>query len=153
MTAPRIVALALAATGLALGLSACGPRMNEQANLRPFEAQMPPLPPGTVPASPALLAKAGQAPERTPPATIALGERYYAYYCAFCHGTTGKGDVPVGQSYNPRPTDLTSQAVQRMTEAELCAAMVTGVGHEPALAATVAPGRRPAIARYVHAFR
>jgi mono/diheme cytochrome c family protein len=127
--------------------------MDRQADLRPFGRQMPEMPSGTAPASPALLARAGQTPEKSSAATIALGERYYVYYCAFCHGTTGKGDLPVGQSYNPRPTDLTSDAVQRMTEAELCAAMVTGVGHEPALAATVAPSRRPAIARYVHTFR
>ena len=148
----RRLAIALVATGLAVALCSCGPRMNEQVGPRPFQRQMPEMPPGTVPASSALLAQAGHTPEKTPSASIALGERYYVYYCAFCHGTTGKGDLPVGESYNPRPTDLSSDAVQRMTEAELCAAMIAGVGHEPALAATVAPERRPAIARYVHTF-
>ena len=152
MTRLRRLAVALIAAALAVGLSACGPRMDEQANLRPFECQMPPLPPGVVPASATILARAGAVPEQAPPATIALGERYYVYYCAFCHGMTGKSDLPVGQSYNPRPTDLTAAVVQRMTETELCAAMVAGVGHEPALAATVPPERRPAIARYVHTF-
>jgi mono/diheme cytochrome c family protein len=36
-----------------------------------------------------------------------FGEKEYLRSCAVCHGRTGKGDGPIAESLNRRPTDLT----------------------------------------------
>ncbi len=149
-----LAVVALAGAG-ALLLTSCGPRMRRQVNLRPYKREVPPMPDNTVPRSGfAPVPSAAEAVKLRCPVsatreTLALGQRYYGYYCAHCHGRDGRGEVPVGQSYQPRPTDLTSARVQRMTEGELYRAMLVGVGHEPALAPTVAPERRWPIVLYV----
>ncbi len=35
------------------------------------------------------------------------GKKIYRQLCASCHGTSGKGDGPVGQALNPKPSDFT----------------------------------------------
>jgi len=49
-------------------------------------------------------------------ASIKKGEKIYQSLCASCHGKTGKGDVPAMQSLRPKPTDLTSEAVQKQSD-------------------------------------
>lgn len=44
-------------------------------------------------------------------ASIAAGSRLYQANCAPCHGPTGKGDGPAGQSLVPPPADLTLHVV------------------------------------------
>jgi mono/diheme cytochrome c family protein len=122
--------------------------MRRQASLRPFEREMPPMPAGTVsregpdPMPAAANAKAAQNPLTADAATLARGRLYYTYYCAMCHGEDGRGRTPVGEAYWPRPTDLTSAAVQRLSGGELYRAMLTGPGHDPVLLSTVARDRR-----------
>jgi len=36
------------------------------------------------------------------------GKTIYAARCAFCHGTSGKGDGPAGAALKPAPADLTT---------------------------------------------
>ena len=53
----------------------------------------------------------GQRPQ--PPRLILsslAGEDSYLFYCASCHGKTGKGDGPVAASLKTAPSDLTSLA-------------------------------------------
>jgi len=51
----------------------------------------------------------GQRP-RTPPLILnsIAGEDSYLFYCASCHGKTGKGDGPVAANLKTVPTDLAS---------------------------------------------
>jgi mono/diheme cytochrome c family protein len=125
-------------------LAGCGPHMARQYALRPYKQVLPAMPPGTVPETglPAAPAVAERNPLAPTPETLALGQRYYGYYCQHCHGADGRGQTPVGQSYNPRPTDLTTPAVQGLSDADLYRQMLTGVGHDPVLTSTVAPDRR-----------
>ena len=44
------------------------------------------------------------------------GKRLYEQYCRFCHGDQGKGKA---YDVTPPPADLTSQAVQQKSDAEL----------------------------------
>ncbi len=43
--------------------------------------------------------------------SILAGEALYRQNCGACHGTSGRGDGPVGLTLNPRPADLSLHAV------------------------------------------
>lgn len=40
------------------------------------------------------------------PEVIAIGARLYKTNCSACHGSSGRGDGPAGQTLSPRPSDL-----------------------------------------------
>ncbi|MFB3890613.1 MAG: cytochrome c [Phycisphaerae bacterium] len=121
-----------------------GPTMRyTQPNIRPYHAAMPLPPEGAVPVEdvwPALptTAQATTMKVSIPatPANIARGKVYYGYYCAFCHGPSGDGRVPVGESFVPAPADLRSPKVRSMSDGQLLRAMLTGDGHRPILVHT-----------------
>ncbi len=149
-----IAGLALAAAaGIAVvgRLMLTGPRMIVQPKLATFQAELPRLPAGVVTVEAAdTLPAAGQANPLPPEAaTLAAGAAYYVYYCQFCHGETGDGNGPVGESYVPRPTDLRTAAVQRMQDGELYRAMLLGTGHEPVLRRTVPERHRWPLVHYL----
>jgi putative copper export protein/mono/diheme cytochrome c family protein len=63
------------------------------------------------------------------PQSIAAGQAIYTARCASCHGTTGKGDGPVGQTLIPRPADLTQHAVPGVhTDFQLYEWISDGIG-------------------------
>jgi mono/diheme cytochrome c family protein len=45
------------------------------------------------------------------PAVPEHAEALYRRYCASCHGLTGHGDGPAADALSPRPTDLTTSAL------------------------------------------
>ncbi|WP_224984101.1 c-type cytochrome [Geomonas agri] len=133
-----------------------GPRMTVQHHVREFQMVLPAPPAGTVAVAPAISRAPGEAgaaaltnPVAATPAALAQGETYYGYYCVFCHGATGAGDGPVGNSYVPRPADLRLPKVAAYRDGELLRAMLTGTGHEPVLERVVPPGHRWPLVRYL----
>ena len=145
--AARIIAIVAAVTAVVvLYLMFSGPRMRVQPKLLPYQALLPATPEGIVPvvAQPALVppAEAGGQLRNPLPDTVLTretGQVYYGYYCAFCHGQTGRGDGPVGTSYAPAPTDLALPQVQALSDGALYRAMLTAVGHEPVLGYVIRP--------------
>ena len=123
-----------------------GPRMSVQQHLREFQMDLPPHPAGTVavrrPDPSAAQAVTLTNPLQANAGNVARGQVYYSYYCVFCHGDTGAGNGPVGQSYTPVPTDLRSEKVARYPDGQLLRSMLTGVGHEPVLERVVPPEHR-----------
>jgi hypothetical protein len=140
---------------LACLCASCGPRMREQVSVHPYQFQMPDMPAGTVPTTGrpmtlvAAAAKSGTNPLQTTPANLRNGGIYYGYYCRMCHGTTGDGNGPVGQSYVPKPADLTSPAVTGLSDGALYDGMLHGVGHDPVMVQTVLPQHRWPLVMYV----
>ncbi len=140
--------LLVCVAGISVGalLCSCGPRMDRQWGVRPFARQLPIMAPGTVPFAPSASAGVPSPPMRNPlpatPAVVAEGALYYGYYCAMCHGDDGRGQTPVGESYDPRPTDLASPAVGALSDGDLYRRMLSGRGHAPVMTATVPPERR-----------
>jgi mono/diheme cytochrome c family protein len=73
-----------------------------------------------------------RAEDRAPSETIESGRDTYVFYCAACHGRTGKGDGPVASSLKAAPPDLTTLAKRKggpFREAEVTAFIV---GRRPA---------------------
>lgn len=116
---------------------------------------MPNMPPGTVPTTGraetlvAATDTAGMNPMQMSEANMENGSVYYGYYCRMCHGTIGDGNGPVGQSYDPKPTDLRSASVQGMPDGQLYSAMLHGVGHDSVMVQTVLPEHRWPLVMYV----
>lgn len=131
-----------------------GPHMVHQPHLRAFEAEVPLPPPDSVPVTSAAadLPAAGRGMTNPLPATaenIDRGRVYYGYYCLACHGASGDGHGPVGQSYMPVPADLRGKHVQQFEDGRLVRAMLLGVGHEPVLPEVVPPQHRWYLALYI----
>lgn len=135
----RIVILAaLAGMGMAGYLLFVGPHMISQPHVRAYEPPMLAPPPGVEPvASSAALPQ--PVPDETavsplPPTqrNIAAGKVYYQYYaCLACHGADGRGDGPVGESFVPKPTDLTDAKYRRYSDGQLLQAILNSPGHKP----------------------
>lgn len=142
---------AVIAFGVFAYLLFTGPRMKTQVNIRPFQAQMPPISNDAVPvvdAYPTIAADQNN-PLPVTDENIARGKVYYGYYCVFCHGESGKGDGPVGYSYVPVPADLRTAKVQSLSDGKLLRAMLTGTGHEPVLVRVVPQEHRWYLSLYV----
>lgn len=131
-----------------------GPRMTVQHHFRDYQRVAPPPPPGTVSvghvAPPSATERAAlKNPLQPTAANLAAGGIYYQYYCVFCHGETGAGNGPVGQSYTPVPTDLRLAKIRSYGDGDLLRRMLTGIGHEPVLARVVPQEHRWHLALYV----
>ena len=61
-------------------------------------------------------------------ASIERGRTLYAKECAGCHGPAGKGDGPDGMYFSTPPTDLTSAAVKKQSDAVLFVKLARGRG-------------------------
>lgn len=55
---------------------------------------------------------------------VDVGKVVYAARCAFCHGTSGKGDGPAGAALKPPPTNFTSPDFWNSTGLETIKASV-----------------------------
>ncbi len=73
-------------------------------------------------------------PVSADPTSIARGEELFAINCAQCHGADAKGDGPVAVYLQNKPANLTSLAVQALTDGGIFITITSGVqGKMPAL--------------------
>ncbi len=95
-------ALTAALVHLALG---CGERTETPAPPKADESAAAPPPTEAKAPAPAVAEKAQTAAVEgaTAPPDVAAGKSDYQLYCASCHGATGGGDGPVGQTLDPKP--------------------------------------------------
>lgn len=143
---------------LCVCLPSCAPHMQNQPNIKPYKQKMPAMPAGTTPTKGRAMtlvvqqARLATNPVAATPSAVKNGRIYYGYYCLMCHGKSGDGNGPVGESYVPKPTDLGSPAVAALTDGQLYQRMLTGVGHDPVMVQTVLPGHRWPLVAYVRTF-
>ena len=142
-----VTIFALTVTAAILLLS--GPRMRNQPSLRAFETPVNLPPEGSVLYSHTKSSAEEIIMPETTTENLNKGETYYGYYCIFCHGEDGKGNGPVGQSYTPKPSDLTNDSLQHYSVTDLYLRSFTGVGHEPVLERVVPEDFRKYILAYV----
>lgn len=142
LTTTKIVLLAIPGLAVAVAvvlLLFSGPRMRTQPSLKAFQSKVN-LPPGSsVPYTPAGPVDSPVEVKEATATSTEKGKTYYGYYCVFCHGEDGKGNGPVGESYMPRPADLTSDSIRNYSLSKLYDASFTGIGHSPVLE-NVIPG-------------
>jgi mono/diheme cytochrome c family protein len=159
MKAGPLALFALLAFGVSAQPFSCFPRMRETPSIKPFERRMPDMPahlqPFGEPQHPVTRQEATRFPNPVAdsPRARELGRIYYGYYCLMCHGAAGRGDGTVGNSYLPKPADLTDAKVQAMTDGELAFAMAAGRGHDPVLDSTVSWERRWYVAHFLRTLR
>jgi hypothetical protein len=144
-----LIVVFILGAAVAVVLMFTGPRMKVQPSILAYQARVPATPEGAVPVSverPELPLPQPGSEDHNPlpdaPLTRRTGQVLYSYYCLFCHGQAGHGDGPVGYSYMPAPTDLTSSQVRALSDSGLYTAMLTGVGHDPVLARVIDPNDR-----------
>jgi cytochrome c6 len=82
-------------------------------------------------------------------ADSAATEAAYKAKCAMCHGADGKGETPTGKAM--KVTDIASEDVLKMSDADLSAAISAGKGKMPAFK-TLTPEQVKDLAAYVRAF-
>lgn len=147
---PRFGMMAAVLTVTALCAS-CGPRMREQISIQPYRQAMPTAPRGAVPIQGRLESLAAKRPvsSRQRPELLDDGRIFYGYYCKMCHGAKGDGNGPVGESFVPKPADLTSPTIRGLTDDALYRRMLHGVGHDPVMSQTVLLEHRRPIVLYV----
>lgn len=66
-------------------------------------------------------------PPQSSTAMVSTGETLFGMGCANCHGQDGRKPTPIGQSMYPRVLDLSSPAVQTMSNRELFWVIKNGI--------------------------
>lgn len=82
-------------------------------------------------------------------ADTVAAEAMYKQKCAACHGPDGKGETATGKAMKVK--DFSSEEVQKMSDADLAAAISTGKGKMPAYKA-LTPDQVKDLAGYIRAF-
>jgi mono/diheme cytochrome c family protein len=77
------------------------------------------------------------------------GGSTYKAKCAACHGPDGKGETATGKSMKVK--DLASDEVQKLSDADLSAALVNGKGKMPAYK-TLTPEQVKSLVAYIRSF-
>lgn len=122
-----LVALGFVCWWLYQGVGFFKDEMSFSSAYGPRKVPRVPLPAGTVPRDGmgydrAQLGLAPLAVTYNP----ALGHKLYHDNCGFCHAATGRGDVPAGMEYDPRPPDLNAVVPER-TDQQLFDAISNGM--------------------------
>ena len=82
-------------------------------------------------------------------ADTAVAEATYKAKCAMCHGPDGKGETATGKMMKVK--DFSSEEVQKMSDADLTAAISSGKGKMPAFKTLSADQVKDLVA-YIRAF-
>ncbi len=146
-----IFAIAVLGVGGMFTAMFIGPHMIEQPTFRAYQAVLPTLPAGAVPATQPVQDLPGARREvaMADPQRLYKGQAYYHYYCVFCHGTDGEGQGLAGQSFFPPPADLRAARIQAYSDEQLRDAILNGIGHTPVMEYTILPQHRWYLVAYV----
>jgi mono/diheme cytochrome c family protein len=77
------------------------------------------------------------------------GKQIYAQLCSVCHGKAGAGDGVTAAALNPKPADLTSEAVQEQTDGEIYWKMWEGRPPMPGFKSQLSEQQAWAIVHYI----
>ena len=74
-------------------------------------------------------------------------EATYKAKCQMCHGPDGKGETPAGKAMKVK--DFSSEDVQKMSDADLAAAITNGKGKMPAYGKSLKPEQIKDLVAYI----
>ena len=131
--------------------------MGIQPSFKPMENPLP-VPPDSIPIEgPASIPGMGAPVNPVPNDAVSLsrGSQLYSINCAQCHGTSGHGDGPIAiYLTNQKPSDLTSEAVQTLSDGAIFLTISDGVpGYMPALNENLMVRDRWDIVNYVRTLK
>jgi mono/diheme cytochrome c family protein len=82
-------------------------------------------------------------------ASLAAGKSVYVKECLQCHGDKGKGDGPASRDLNPKPHDLSDDAVVKQTDGALFWKLTEGRKPMPSYDKTLSEDQRWQVINYV----
>ena len=77
------------------------------------------------------------------------GKKLFTKMCVICHGNKGKGDGVAGMALKPRPTNLTSSAVQQQSDGAIYWKITEGRAPMAAYKAILSEGQRWQLVNYI----
>jgi mono/diheme cytochrome c family protein len=92
-------------------------------------------------------------PLASTPDSIVRGKTLFGINCALCHGLDAKGDGKLSGFFNPKPKDLTSAAVQGLSDQEIYMVITNGIGPMPSLAENLGRTERWDVINYVRTLK
>jgi mono/diheme cytochrome c family protein len=92
-------------------------------------------------------------PLASTPDSIARGKTLFDIHCALCHGQDAKGDGKLSGFFNPKPKDLTSAAVQELSDQEIYMVITNGFGPMPSLAENLSRTERWDVINYIRTLK
>jgi len=83
----------------------------------------------------------------------ASGKKLYKVMCFVCHGPKGKGDGVGGAGLTPKPTDLTSDAVQSQTDGAIFWKIAEGRAPMASYKSSIPENKRWEIINYIRTLK
>jgi mono/diheme cytochrome c family protein len=112
-------------------------------------------PPGAVPVYGPVLIDGEPATLPNAPTANSLqrGKILFDTDCALCHGPKGSGDGPLNTYFKPKPSDLTSEKIQTLSDSEIFMVITEGKDPMPSIAENLDPGERWDVINYVRTLK
>tara|TARA_R110002124_G_scaffold54862_1_gene155643 strand:- start:4041 stop:4472 length:432 start_codon:yes stop_codon:yes gene_type:complete len=85
--------------------------------------------------------------------SLSIGKKLFKMQCAVCHGFKGKGDGVAGAGLNPKPANLTSEAVQSQTDGAIFWKIQEGLGPMPNYKSSLKENYRWSIINYIRTLK
>jgi mono/diheme cytochrome c family protein len=85
--------------------------------------------------------------------SLQRGKVLFGISCVVCHGSEGKGNGTLSGFFNPKPFDLTSDAVQNLPDTEIFLVITQGRGIMPSLAENLNPEERWDVVNFVRSLK
>lgn len=83
----------------------------------------------------------------------ASGKKLYKMLCSVCHGLKGKGDGIGGAGLTPKPTDLTSEAVQSQSDGAIFWKIAEGRAPMASYKSSIPENKRWEIINYIRTLK
>jgi mono/diheme cytochrome c family protein len=87
------------------------------------------------------------------PASLQRGQVLFNINCVVCHGAQGQGNGTVGTFFNPRPANLTSTAIQDLSDDQIFLVITQGFGPMPSIAENLSPAERWDVINHVRSLK
>ena len=88
-------------------------------------------------------------PVKPTPESVNAGKQLYGIYCTPCHGASGAGNGLVGEKLTVRPFDLTSDAVQSLSDGFIFGYLTFRGAVMPSYANDLSPTERWHVVNYL----